>query len=137
MSFPQKVVIDKTEIVSETEVANEFNNFFTNIGPKLVQKKPATIKTFWKLYKQSKIWNGVTNPLVSMKLSTLWKLIKVLAVTTLLAKTCFNLSSSSGIFPDSLKIGKVTPICKASNSNDLGNYRPISVFYVFLRCSNV
>ena len=47
----------------------------------------------------------------------------------------FNLSSSSGIFPDSLKIGN-----KAGDSSDLGNYRPISVLpYLrgFLRYSDV
>ena len=43
----------------------------------------------------------------------------------------FNLSSSSGIFPDNLKIGKVTPIYKAGDSSDLGNYRPISVLPCF------
>ena len=43
----------------------------------------------------------------------------------------FNLSSSRGIFPDSLKIGKVTPIYKAGDSSDLGNYRPISVLPCF------
>ena len=43
----------------------------------------------------------------------------------------FNLSSSSGIFPDSLKIGKVTPLYKAGDSSDFSNYRPISVFPCF------
>ena len=43
----------------------------------------------------------------------------------------FNLSPSSGIFSDSLKIGKVTPIYKASDSSDLSNYRPISVLPCF------
>ena len=43
----------------------------------------------------------------------------------------FNLSYSSGIFPDSLKIGKVTPKYKAGNSSDLDNYRPISVLLCF------
>ena len=44
---------------------------------------------------------------------------------------CFNLSSSSRIFPDSLRIAKVTPIYKAGDSNDLGNYRSISVLPCF------
>ena len=43
----------------------------------------------------------------------------------------FNLSYSSGIFPDSLKIGKVTPTYKAGNSSYLDNYRPISVHPCF------
>ena len=39
----------------------------------------------------------------------------------------FNLSFLNGIFSDSLKIAKVTPVYKAGDSSDLGNYRPISV----------
>ena len=45
-SFPQKIVIDTTEIVGETKIANEFNNFFTNIGPKLAQKIPQPSRPF-------------------------------------------------------------------------------------------
>ena len=50
-SFPQKIVIDTTESVGETKIANEFNNFFTNIGP----KNTTTIRTFSKLYENSKL----------------------------------------------------------------------------------
>ena len=39
----------------------------------------------------------------------------------------FKPSSSSGIFPDSLKIRKVTPTYKAGDSSDIGKYRPITV----------
>ena len=39
-SLPPKIVSDKTEILDETNIANEFNNFFTNIGLKLVKKIP-------------------------------------------------------------------------------------------------
>ena len=43
----------------------------------------------------------------------------------------FNLSSSSGIFPDGLKTGKVTSIYKAHDNSDLGNCRPIFVLPCF------
>ena len=43
----------------------------------------------------------------------------------------FKPSSSSGIFPDGLKIRKVTPIYKAGDSSDIGKYRPISVLPCF------
>ena len=46
LSFPQKIVIDKTGIVGETKIANEFNKVFMTIGPKLVKKNTTTIKAF-------------------------------------------------------------------------------------------
>ena len=42
-----------------------------------------------------------------------------------LACTCiFNKSLITGIFPDGLKIGKVTPIYKGGDKHNIGNYRP-------------
>ena len=43
----------------------------------------------------------------------------------------FRLSLEEGIFPDNLKTAKVTPIFKAGDENDFGNYRPISVLSCF------
>ena len=40
-------------------------------------------------------------------------------------------SFSSGIFPDALKISKVIPIHKGNSSEELNNYRPISLLSVF------
>ena len=39
----------------------------------------------------------------------------------------FNLSLSSGVFPDSRKVARVSPIFKEGLSDDRSNYRPISV----------
>ena len=39
----------------------------------------------------------------------------------------FNLSFSSGVFPDELKIGKIIPIFKNDDSSLFSNYRPISI----------
>ena len=39
----------------------------------------------------------------------------------------FNLSLEKGIFPDELKIARVTLIYMTGDENDFGNYRPISV----------
>ena len=43
----------------------------------------------------------------------------------------FRLSLEEGIFPEDLKTAKVTPIFKAGDENDFGNYRPISVLSCF------
>ena len=44
----------------------------------------------------------------------------------------FNMSMSSGIYPDKLKIAKVIPLYKKGKKCDVSNYRPISV----LTCIN-
>ena len=46
-------------------------------------------------------------------------------------KYLFNLWIVKGIFPDDLKIAKVTPIYKADNSSYVSNYKPISVLLCF------
>ena len=38
-----------------------------------------------------------------------------------------NLSLQNGIFPDQLKVSKVTPVFKSGKLNELNNYRPISI----------
>ena len=43
----------------------------------------------------------------------------------------FNLSLSKGIFPQKLKLAKVSPVFKSGNKEELTNYRPISVLSVF------
>ena len=58
----------------------------------------------------------------------------VKAVADLVAKPLadiLNLSISAGKFPQSLKIGKVSPIFKSGSTTNVDNYRPISVSSVF------
>ena len=43
----------------------------------------------------------------------------------------FNILMKAGIFPDGLKLGKVTPVFKKGNPEILGNYRPVSTLPIF------
>ena len=43
----------------------------------------------------------------------------------------FKVSIEQGIFPDSLKIAKVTPIFKSGDKENVSNYRPIYILPVF------
>ena len=43
----------------------------------------------------------------------------------------FKVSIKQGIFPDRLKIAKVTPIFKSGAKDNISNYRPISILPVF------
>ena len=46
-------------------------------------------------------------------------------------KHIFNISLAKGVFPDKLKIARVTPIFKKGNNSLVTNYRPISLFPCF------
>ena len=146
-NFPQKIVLDKIEIVGENEIANEFIKFFKNIDPKLSRKIPQPLKCFEsyanrvnseKENKQITV-NELNEAFDSLKTnkSAGYDDISYDIVKNCFGELCesllhiFNLSSSSGIFLDSLKIRKVTPIYKASDSSDLGSYRPISALPCF------
>ena len=43
----------------------------------------------------------------------------------------YNLSFTTGIFPDSLKIAKVTPVYKNGSKLECANYRPITLLSNF------
>jgi hypothetical protein len=45
----------------------------------------------------------------------------------------YNLSLSLGVFPENLKIAKVTPLHKKEDRHDMQNYRPISIISVFAK----
>ena len=45
----------------------------------------------------------------------------------------FNFSITSDIFPDDLKVGKVSPVHKSGDRDDLTNYRPITILPTIAR----
>ena len=54
-------------------------------------------------------------------------------VTAPFLSEMFNCSISNNVFPDDLKIGKISPIHKSSDRDNLNNYRPISVIPTIAR----
>ena len=45
-NFPRRILINKQEIYDQRVIANEFNNFFVNVGSNLAAKIPSSEKTF-------------------------------------------------------------------------------------------
>ena len=85
LSSPQKIVIDKIEIVGKTKTAYEFNKFFINLVPKLAHKITQPLKRFESY--TSKVNTGTENkPITVNELKEAFyslKLIKVQVMTTL------------------------------------------------------
>ena len=141
--------MQEQEINNDHDITNSMNNYFFSVGRNLSQKIPTQPNPLLSHH------YGITNPSngreqfkfvdinkritekVFNKLKTLHGsgvdniasyFLKVAfpAISDSL-HDIFNLSLSSGVFPDSWKVARVAPIFKEGQSDDRSNYRPISV----------
>ncbi|XP_065650331.1 uncharacterized protein LOC136078485 [Hydra vulgaris] len=144
-SFPKILHIKNKTIDNENNIANEFNNFFVNIGPKLAAKIPNVNKSF-KEYLQCNKNQFKNENLTFKEYETAFKSLKrnkssgidginsnIICFNELkvpLFKICKR-SLNEGIFPDILKSAKVKPIYKLGDKTDIGNYRPISILSIY------
>ena len=135
--------VNDQKVKGNDEIAELFNEHFVSIGEKLAKvidpvdisltpqvkqteskfrfRKISSIKVFDTL---NKLKNGKSTGLFHMPNKAL-NIAKDLIATSL--PDIFNACIESKVFPDDLKIGKVTPIFKSERKDDLNNYRPITV----------
>jgi len=143
--YPTSFIINDRNIENYSEIVNEFNKYYTEIGPKLASAiNPPENKSFEDYlitnempafefkYIESKDIIKVIDDLKSKSSSgmdrmsnRLMKHIKV--ELSIPISNLINQSFSTGKFPDQLKIAKITPIFKSKNEKIFANYRPISI----------
>ena len=143
--FPTFFTVNDSEITCKEEIANHFNQFFVEIGPKLAAHidssgfpsfntyltKSYNHKFHFQTVAPEEIKKVISDFLpksttghdgVSMKVIKLLDSNFIDAISLIL-----NQSLLSGIFPDDLKIAKVLPVYKKDNIHVLDNHRPISI----------
>ena len=146
-NLPRRITVNKVDIFDELKIANEFNAFFLNIGSKLASKIPHASTAFeTHINKPDSIMetkglsmNELKDVFFSLKInkSPSYDDISFNVLKKCFSGLCeplkylFNLPIEKGIFPDDLKIAKVTPIYKADDKSNLSNYRPTSVLSCF------
>ena len=137
-------------ISSNPEIADAFNDFFTNVGPKLdelipINKGHRNPKYYLKTQVPYSLLLSPTNPQeICDIINTLddskstgtctipTRLIKVARaqISIPFSEIC-NLSFQEGISPEKNKIAKLIPIHKKGSIKDVNNYRPISLLPTF------
>ena len=146
-SFPKRLVVNNFDIFDQMTVAENFNNFFSEIGPKLESKIPYSIISFehflqgdYQILEEKPVADDELNEAIKFLKSKkssgcdeissdVFKHISPLIFDPL--KYIFNLSLEKGIFPDQLKIAKMTLLFKKGDNASMDNYRPISVLPCF------
>ena len=130
------------------DVANQLNDFFVNVGPltesSIPRSENISPNKFLKKRNQFDFFLAhVSHDEVFKIINTLQnksagpasipvKLLKLIP-DLIIIPLCniINLSFVSGSFPDPLKIVKVIPIHKNGSTQDMNNYRPISLLSIF------
>lgn len=143
--FPTHFEINDENTEDSVVIANAFNKYFAEIGPNLADKIhcPQNIKfqnylnsptqqqfSFQEVNAESvsKIidslkskpsygWDGMSSNLLKTIKNSILESLTLIVNQVLL----------NGVFPDKLKVAKVTPVFKKGSNKLLSNYRPISV----------
>ena len=132
------------QFTNPTEVCNTFNDYFTNIGPNLAEQintnnghftqylsTPSEKSLFFNPTNVHEILD-IVKSLNSSRSSgfdgiSVCLLKKIIHNIVDPLSHIFNLSLSTGICPNSLKIAKIIPIFKKDDPSQISNYRPISL----------
>ena len=144
-----KIVIDGTNQSDKAKIADAFNNHFVSIGEKIansiegcnespianIQRVPTksefqqiTAAQITKVVQR--LVNGKATGINNIPNKVLKDSIHLIAPVLM---DIFNLSISTKIFPDDLKVLKVVPVYKSGERENLNNYRPIAVLPTIAR----
>jgi hypothetical protein len=146
-----KFVINNEVIVNRRQIVNSFNNYFVSLAPKLNNSsslgevltsplpsyhdylKNSTVSSFFLEESSLDEIDGIIQDLQSGKASDIpVKIIKhSSSILSPILSKLINKGMEDGVFPDELKIGRITPIYKKENPELLENYRPVSTLPIF------
>ena len=145
---PNKLVKDGHEIKNVKEIANEFNNYFSNIGKNLASAIPTTNLSFEHYLDSPQASSFYLFPTSAMEIENIISTLKPskasgpFSIPTSLLKTLkmvisypleilFNHSFATGTVPKQFKLAKVIPIHKKGSVFAVSYYRPISLLSNF------
>ena len=132
-----------SNFTDKQKILEKFNDFFVNIGNELSSKIPLS-KESYKSYLGKHYPTMEKDKLTLDELKTAFNTLKsnksvgIDDIDINLFKTVFDiienhllyifeLTFTTGSFPQSLKIARITPIFKSGDRTSLSNYRPISI----------
>ena len=146
VAVPNVFYRNESTFKGEQNVANGFNDFFANIGTELASKipeckEPRHIEDYMGAPNDKSMFivpvneaevlslcNTFTSKTSTDCMGLSMKLLKQVMPQIIQPFTHIcNLSLSTGIFPDAMKIAKIIPLFKQGVKTEFSNYRPVSL----------
>ncbi|MFZ2540057.1 MAG: reverse transcriptase family protein [Oscillospiraceae bacterium] len=142
------IEVNGVVIENQEAIANNFNNYFANVGSNLAKQIPASCR------KPADYLQNPTSNSMFFAPATDQETIEVITnlkytnslgndnIPSLVIRDCkyelayilthiINNAMNEGVFPDLLKTAKIVPIFKSDNAKLINNYRPISILTTF------
>ena len=143
-SVPEIFTDDKKSYVGSAEIAEGFNDFFVNVGPRLSSYIPdsnVSFETYLKEpSKENFVFANITPEIILETVSKLKPknssgkdnistklLMEIVNSIVFPLAHLFNLSFKTGYIPSDYKCAKIIPIFKTDEKDKFNNYRPISI----------
>ena len=140
--------VDGKIIEGDIELATKFNEFFVNVGPNTESSIPKVPNISPTKYMSNRINTNfviahISNEEIIQIINSLpnkssgpssipLKLLSIIPDLIIFPLAhIINLSFQTGEFPNLLKLVKVIPIHKGGSSQEVNNYRPISLLSIF------
>lgn len=146
-TLPPLINQNGQEYTRKSEITNEFNKHFVKLGPTLASRIPQSNVSFDSYISESgsmMTHADLTIDEFEAAINTVkfnkspgydgfnGKVVKrIINLIKPQLFHIFNCSIKNGVFPDALKIAKVTPLYKTGDRDKFSNYRPISVLPLF------
>jgi hypothetical protein len=147
VSYVTEFLINNKIVTDKTAIVNEFNDFYTQIGPNLSQKIPGSTKQPEDFLCGNYMNSMFIEPVSEQELDNVLAKLKNSAAGCDEIKPdvirqmhdCFikpllhviNLSFQQGVFPSELKSATIIPLFKGGDTHLVKNYRPVSILNAF------
>ena len=145
--YPRSININGKIITDKKTISEEFNAFFTNVGPTLASKIKKTDQNILRFMKDTSACFKI-KAIDDTELKCAFEKLKINKApgfddyNARIMKNIYekiklplchivNLSFKNGVFPDKMKIAKVMPLFKSGEKSNVENYRPISLLPLF------
>ena len=143
-SLPKAIKTKQRITENENEIAKELNKYFTSVDIALARKIPVVAKDLSEYLPQCNA-SMEHKKLSFPEFEKAFKTLKrnkaigydglsgniIMDVYDSIKVILFKIFKEEAVFPETLKIAKVIPVCKKGDKENIESYRPISILPVF------